>query len=82
MSEAHSYFLKFIWRAVEKETITKNKIQMKSEQLKKGNQIQQDIEYLKTYLFVNESCSKETRDDFAKWKEGRIEELKKQFNKL
>lgn len=55
---------------------------MKAEQLKMGNQIQQDIEYLKTYLFINESCSKETRDDFARWKQERIKELTKQFNKL
>lgn len=55
---------------------------MTAEQLKRGVQIQQDIDYLKTYLFVNESCSKETRDDFARWKKERIEELNKQFKKL
>ena len=55
---------------------------MKAEQLKRGNQIQQDIEYLKKYLFLNESCGKDTRDDFNRWKQERIQELTKEFNKL
>jgi len=42
---------------------------MTHERLKKANQITSDISYLKQFLFLNESCSKETRDCFENWKQ-------------
>jgi len=55
---------------------------MTAEKLKKANEIQEDISYLKAFLFINETASKETRDDFDKWKKGRIKQLEEQFKKL
>lgn len=55
---------------------------MKKQTLAKAIQITEDIEYLNKFFFLNEACSKITRDEFEKWKQEKIKSLQKEFDKL